>query len=411
MKNRMLIRNKQADGLSMAGRVIKLLALGLMGIGLISTSVQAQEGPREYAKRIHDRLAGVPPTDTILNLMEGEVDNGQPGTPLDAAYRAMQNPNFYNVTLKNFAAPWTNREQSVFVPLNDYIATVVGMIRDDKPFNTLFSANIVYVGPGSLPPYSNNNNDHYAELERQNVDMSNPTVLQERVQSNMNGLPVNAIAGVWTTRAAAEAFFVAGTNRAQFRFTMMNHLCNDMEQVHDVKLSPDRIRQDVSRSPGGDSRLFLNNCIGCHTGMDPLAGAFAYYNFNENSGSIEYTANSVQSKYFNNDTNFETGYRTTDDSWLNYWREGQNQFLGWSTSGAGSTGSGNGAASMGDELANSTAFASCQVKKVFRAICLREPEDANDRFQVNQVMVPSLMNNGYNMKQTFAEAAVYCMGQ
>ena len=60
-----------------------------------------------------------------------------------------------------------------------------------------------------------------------------------------------------------------------FRFTMVNHFCKDMEQLHDPRLSPDRIRQDVSRSPGGDSRLFLNNCIGCHNGMDPLAGAYA----------------------------------------------------------------------------------------------------------------------------------------
>lgn len=414
MKNRMWTRNKHADGYKMAGRLIQLATLGLISFGLAGTPAVAQEGPREYAKRIHDRLAGVPPSDSVLNLMEAEVDTGQPGSAIDAAFRAMENPSFYNVTLKNYAAPWTNRDQSVFVPLNDYIATVIGMIRDDKPFNTLFSANIVYVGPGSLPAYSNNNNDHYAEMERRNIDMSDITVLQERVQSNMNGLPVNAVAGVWTTRAAAEAFFVAGTNRAQFRFTMLNHLCNDMEQVHDVKRTPDRIRQDVSRSPGGDSRLYLNNCIGCHSGMDPLAGAFAYYNYNmidENTGNIEYAPNTVHSKYFNNDTNFETGYRTTDDSWMNYWREGQNQFLGWATNGLGSTGSGMGAASMGDELANSTAFASCQVKKVFRAICLREPEDQLDRDQVNLVMVPSLMNNGYNMKQTFAEAAVYCMGQ
>ena len=33
---------------------------------------------------------------------------------------------------------------------------------------------------------------------------------------------------------------------------------------------------------------------------------------------------------------------------------------------------------LGEELANSDAFASCQVKKVFRAVCLREPEDADD---------------------------------
>jgi hypothetical protein len=364
-------------------------------------------GPREQAKRIHDRLAGVPPTDAVLALMEAEVDPGQPGTAIDAAYRAMNNPNFYNVTLKNFAAPWTNRDRNVFVPLNDYIATVVGMIRDDVPFNTLFSADLIYVGPGSLPPYSNSNNDHYAQLEAQSIDMM--TGLTPMSQSAVTGLPPNAVAGVWTTRAAAEAFFVAGTNRAQFRFTMLNHLCNDMEQVHDVKPPPDRIRQDVSRSPGGDSRLFLNNCIGCHSGMDPLAGAFAYYNFDETTGSIEYTAGNVQPKYFNNDTNFEPGFRTTDDSWMNYWREGQNQFLGWAQSGPGSAGAGNGAASMGDELANSDAFASCQVKKVFRAVCLREPEDANDRFQVSQMV--SSFKGGYRMKQTFAEAAVYCMGE
>jgi hypothetical protein len=383
-----------------AGFLVKSLACGLLSIILFGI---ASAGPREQAKRIHDRLAGVPPSDTVLSSMEDQVA-GITGTAIDAAYQAMDNPNFYNVTLKNFIAPWTNRDQSAFVPLNDYIATVIGMIRDGDAFNTIFSADVLYIGPGSLPPYSNNNNDHYEQMESQGIDLL--TGLQRETQSAFNGLPPGAAAGVWTTRAAAEAFFVAGTNRAQFRFTMMNHLCNDMEQVHDVKRPPDRIRQDVSRSPGGDSRLFLNNCIGCHNGMDPLAGAFAYYNFNDMTGSIEYTPGVVQPKYFNNDSNFEFGYRTTDDSWLNYWRDGQNQFLGWDPL---LPGSGSGAASMGQELANTDAFAKCQVKKVFRAVCLREPEDAADRAQIDNVMVPSF-KAGYQMKQTFAEAAVYCMG-
>ncbi len=404
-------RNRHADGRTQAGRAGRLVQIATLGVLSVALGSAAFAGPREQAKRIHDRLAGVPPSDAILQQMEAEVDPGQPGSALDAAYRAMDNPNFYNVTLKNFAAPWTNRDLNVFVPLNDYMATVIGMIRDNVPFNSLFSADILYVGPGSLPPYSNFNNDHYAQMEAQSVDMMSG--LQQVSQSAVTGLPLGAVAGVWTTRAAAEAFFVAGTNRAQFRFTMLNHLCNDMEQVHDVKRTPDRIRQDVSRSPGGDSRLYFNNCIGCHSGMDPLAGAFAYYNFNEMTGSIEYTPGVVQPKYFNNDTNFETGFRTSDDSWLNYWREGQNQFLGWDPN---LPGSGTGAASMGQELANSDAFASCQVKKVFRAVCLREPEDSADRFQVSQ-MVTSFKNvsarsgTPYNMKQTFAEAAVYCMGQ
>jgi len=405
MKYRTWKRNRSTTGQRSFVSSVKWLSLGLFLFGFAAT---ASAGPREQAKQIHDRLAGVPPSDLVLQQMEAEVDPFQAGTALEAAYRAMDNPNFYNVTLKNFAAPWTNRAGDVFVPLNDYVATVVGMIRDDIPFNTLLSNNIIYVGADSLglPAYSNNNNAHYEALENNGYDMM--TGLEQRVQSNVTGLPPQATAGIITTRAAAEAFFVAGTNRAMFRFTMINHMCNDMEQVHDANLVPDRIRKDVSRSPGGDSRLFLNSCIGCHTGMDPLTGAYAYYNFDEASGSIEYTPGVVQPKYFNNEENFPGGYQTVDDSWINYWREGQNRFLGWNPAGQSS---GNGAKSMGQELGDSDAFAACQVKKVFRAVCLRQPEDATDRNQVDQ-MVASFKSGGlYSMKQTFAEAAVYCMGQ
>jgi ribosome modulation factor len=385
-----------------------MLLVGLVTAGLVSV---AHAGPREQARRIHDRLAGVPPTDALLASMEADVDPFQNNNPLAAAYTAMDNPNFYNVTLKNFAAPWTNRDRSVFVPLNDYIATVIGMIRDEIPFNTLLSADILYVGASGLPisGYSPSSNQHYADMESQSLDLSSPAVLQQRVQSSLPGsVPAPATAGVLTSRAAAEAFFIAGTNRAMFRFTMLNHMCNDMEQVHDVKRPPDRIRQDVSRSPGGDSRLFLNNCIGCHSGMDPMAGAFAYYNYNDATGNIEYTNGVVQPKYFNNEDNFPFGYVTTDDSWLNYWREGQNQFLGWDP---GLPGTGNGAKSLGIEFGNSDAFANCQVKKVFKTVCLREPEDQNDRNQVATMVGTFRAGNTYSMKRAFADAAVYCMGQ
>jgi hypothetical protein len=394
-------------------KFIRMLIVGLVSAGLVSV---AQAGPREQAKRIHDRLAGVPPTDAVLVSMETDVDPFQNSNPLAAAYTAMDDPNFYNVTLKNFAAPWTNRDQSVFVPLNDYIATVIGMIRDEVPFNTLLSADMLYVGAGGLPisGYSASSNQHYADMESQSLDLSDTGILQQRVQSSLPGsVPGPATAGIITSRGAAEAFFIAGTNRAMFRFTMINHMCNDMEQVHDVALPPDRIRQDVSRSPGGDSRLFLNSCIGCHTGMDPMAGAFAYYNYNDPNndgmtGNIEYTNGTVQPKYFNNEDNFPFGYVTTDDSWMNYWREGQNQYLGWDSS---LPGAGNGAKSFGMELGNSDAFASCQVKKVFRAVCLREPEDAGDRAQVATMVSTFRAGNTYSMKRVFADAAVYCMGQ
>jgi len=396
-------------------------------VAMLATSMMtpAHAGFREQAKRMHDRLAGVPPSDQTLQTMEGMLAAGD---DRGAAMEAMKNKNFYNVTLKNFAAPWTNRDRSVFVPLNDYIATVIGMIRDDVPFNTLLSADLTYIGSGGPAP-SRNNNDHYEQLERDNVDLSLRANLDSVSQSSIQQIPPTATAGVMTSRAASRAFFIAGTNRAMFRFTMVNHMCKDMEQFHDPILPPDRIRQDVSRSPGGDSRLFLNNCVGCHTGMDPMAQAFAYYNYvpvspdNLDVGQLEYSApgpgpgGTVQDKYFNNDLNFPQGFRTPDDKWDNYWRgewiedeqrfrTGQNNYLGWDPQ---LTGTGYGAKSLGEELGNSRAFASCQVKKVFRAVCLRDP-DLPDDGMVSTLTDDFMTSLGYSMKEVFAQTAAYCKG-
>jgi len=388
--------------------------IALVAVLATTLMAPAQAGYREQAKRIHDRLAGVPPTDAVLQQMEDAINPALPGNANSAAFIAMDNVNFYNVTLKNFAAPWTNRDQSVFVPLNDYIATVIGMIRDDVPFNTLLSADLTYVGNNGVVASAPSaaNNDHFAQLEGDNINLRDE--LTSVSQSSISGIPSSATAGVITSRAASEAFYVAGTNRAMFRFTLMNHMCNDMEQMHDPKLAPDRIRQDVSRSPGGDSRLFLNNCVGCHTGMDPMAQAFAYYNYDEVAGRLEYMGagpglgGTVQPKYFNNDLNFPQGFRTPDDKWDNYWRNGQNAYLGFSPS---LSGSGYGAKSLGEELANSEAFAACQVRKVFRAVCLRDPENIADRSMANQLTTDFMTTLGYRMKDVFAQTAVHCMGQ
>lgn len=390
----------------------------LIGIALsiaLGASSGAFAGPREQAKRMHDRLTGVPPTETKLQEMVDEiVDNSD---PLAAAMLALDHPDFYNVTLKNWVTPWTNEERTVFAPLNDYSATVVGMIRDDMDFREILSGDIVYTGPASLPAYSNSNNNHYEALENQGLNLKD--VLVQQTQSSVTGLPAAATAGVITTRAAARAFFIDGTNRAMFSFTMLNHLCRDLEMIKDPTRPADRVRQDASRSPGGDSRVWFNNCLGCHAGMEPLAEAYAYFDYtypdgDEDGGQLNYigpgsagyTPGVVQPKYLINSNNFKDGYITVDDSWINYWREGANSVLGWNTS---LPESGSGAKSMGQELANSQAFAECQVTKAFEAVCLRPPEDSADRSQID-TMTSNFTSGGYNMKNVFAESAVYCRG-
>ncbi len=368
---------------------------------LCSASI-ALAGPREQAARIHDRLAGVPADEATLTAMAASL----PGNPTAAANIAMNNPNFYAVTLKNFAAPWTNRDQSPFVPLNDYVALVMGMVRDNERFDQILSANLLYIAPGVSPPPSASSNAHFEALEaRMRAPDFDQGELQPTTQTAVYGTPAAATAGAMTTRAAAEAFFIAGTNRAMFRFTLMNHMCMDMEQVQDTSIAPDRIRQDVSRSPGGDSRVFLNNCIGCHAGMDPLAQAFAYYDFDETAAALIYNPTAVHPKYFNNDTTFPEGFVTPDDSWHNHWRQGQNALIGWN----GPSGQGNGAKSLGEELAATDAFAACQVKKVFKTVCLRDAVDADDRNRVNAI-TNTFRSNNYNLKQVFAETAAVCMG-
>ncbi len=378
-----------------------------------AASTIAGDLERRQAKRMHDRLAGVPPTaalegsssGTLLDLMEQDIVNGDPDA---AAYRAIENPSFYNVTLKNFAMPWTNRDQSAFEPLNDYVATIIGMVRDDVPFTQVLSADLLYVGDTSLsvPGYSMTDNAHYEALEQDGIDLKENLVAT--TQSDLTGLSPEATAGVMTTRAAAKAFFVDGTNRAMFRFTLMNHLCTDLEQLKDNSRSPDRIRQDVSRSPGGDSRLFMNNCVACHSGMDPMAQAFAYYDFDYvddvDSGQIVFSPGVVQEKYTINENNFKQGYVTQNNHWNNYWRKGPNSSLGWGTG----SGGGDGAKSLGLELAGSEAFAQCQVKKVFKAVCLREPEQRDSSDIVG--MLASFKVDG-NLKAVFAKSAVACKGE
>src|SRR5688572_20797822 len=174
-------------------RIFVVLALLLCGVSI------ALAGPREQAARIRDRLAGVPADEATLNAMAATL----PSNPTAAANIAMNNPNFYAVTLKNFAAPWTNRDQNPFVPLNDYMTLVMGMVRDNVRFDQILSANLLYTGPGSLNAApSPASNAHYEELESLMRDSTfNQSQLVQTTQTAVYGTPEEATAGAMTTRA------------------------------------------------------------------------------------------------------------------------------------------------------------------------------------------------------------------
>ena len=472
--------------------------------GLLLVSV-AQASPREQAKRLHERLAGVPPSDSVLDRMEDKISRGR----LDeAAYIAIDNPNFIRVTVKNWIAPSTNADQRIDLALNDYSATVIGMIRDDVRFDKVLYGDILYkaspnyekafpttanttsdpattttvsgttttvqgpttttVNPGGsittstttavtkpnalgvptttnsivvvtrdasgtiipnpiVRPFAMNSNNHYADIEAF-LDVADPKALVQTTQtaaynqfyanqaialtgpSNITN-KVTDVAGILTTRQAASEFFSAGTNRRMWRFTIINYLCKDMEQLYDTTRPDFRVRRDVDRKPGGDSRIYKNKCMGCHAVQDPFAGAFAYTDF---AGTmITQTANNTVVAKYNDPIRITTpdGFTTIDNSWVNLITTGQNASLGWRqpTEGGAEMMGGKGINSLGRVLAKTEAFSSCMAERVFKKVCLRDPE-ADELPVLKAAATKFEEGDRYNMKELFARVGTMCIG-
>jgi len=354
-------------------------------------------GPREQAYRLHNRLTGVPPQATVLNQMEQLI---QQGNAEGAAYVAMSNPYFYNLVIKNWAKKWSNVDHSERVPLNDYVATVIGLIRDDVRFDQVLYGDIIYTSnDGTLAPYANDNNDHFTEAEAARVDLAGTLV--QRTQSTVTG--IGDTAGVLTTRASGEAFLTAGTNRRMNRFAFMNFLCKDYEALHDITRPDIWVRRDVDRAPGGDSRTFKNKCVGCHAGQDAIAGAWAYFDFVD--GQIVYTPGTVANKV--NQLNlYSDGHIVTSDYFTNLWAVGQNASLGWR-----GPQEGYGAKAVGRMLSSTRAFSECMANKVFKLVCLKEPQQQAHKDAIDSLATQFESNSTYNMKSLIAKTSVLCLGE
>src|SRR5438477_4529815 len=166
-------------------RRLSVLGVAWASALAVQIATPAFAGPREQAQRIYERIAGVPPSAAVLDQMAAKTAAGDLA---GAAAIATDAPTFYSVTLKNLVTPWTNRDQTVFAPLNDYTATVIGMVRDDVPFNTVLSADIIYTAGGGAPGYSSIDNNSYQYLEDNNVDMRSTSNLVQQKQSAVTGL-------------------------------------------------------------------------------------------------------------------------------------------------------------------------------------------------------------------------------
>jgi hypothetical protein len=373
-------------------------------------------GPHEQAITIFNRLNGVPPSPETLAQIEKLIVAGDLKGAALAAIDDKEG-NFYKM-IQGYVAVWTNEDEVVRVPLNDYSATVLGMIRDEVPFNQVLSGDIVYVGISPdpalpLPAYSiagaianvpAGGNDHYAQIEARRLPVHK--ILVQKKQSEMTYLPPDAAAGILTTRGFSSAYYVAGTNRAATRFALKTFICKDMEALSDTSRPDFRVRKDVTRSPGGDPAVYKNKCSGCHSGMDGMAGAFAFMDWTEEAGVI-YNPLAPRPKYSLNAEEFPKGFTTTTDQWMNLWAEGgTNQKLGWN-----GPKSGYGVKAWGEMITATDAFAQCMSERALVMVCDVDPAADEVRGVINQMAAGFQANGSYNMKSLFAKSALYCRGK
>ena len=166
------------------GVMIKGLRISIIGIAIL-TALQAspalsQGGDHDtYAFNLFKRIVGVSPTTEELNEMSALLKKGKTD---DAINIALNSAEFYDVRLSPWIKYWFNENDTNRVDLNDGVATVIGVIRDDLPFNTLLTDDILYIGDNSklganpLPDASVENNNHYRLLETRGLGLKDTLV-------------------------------------------------------------------------------------------------------------------------------------------------------------------------------------------------------------------------------------------
>ena len=414
---------------------------------------------------MHNRIAGVPPSaETLAAMVELLAKN----KPRQAAMLATENPAFYNLKLRSLFSTWSNVAGNPNVVLNDMIATLIGIVRDDIPFKEALYGDHLYTArddlivepkshldkegqpisrneqygwckDGVLPSYRGDSNEHYHCLDGHDLQ----SALQRRRQSDTKrgqwfriegddratggqirwsivpegAMPTAAIAGILSTRGFASAYYSAGTNRRATAFVLKYFLCHDMERLHDITVQDGFIRPDVHREPGGDHQLFKRRCIGCHAGLDAISGWNVFYDFDDDQvkftdrgrylgEQLIYRHGLVRKKITRNIV-YAGGYDYRKEE------NATDAFRNLWTTGQnralgwrGKT-SGSGAREWGIMISASQAFSTCVATHVQRQVC--SIADGEENAELTSALANYFEQGQYNMRKLFAATAVTCL--
>lgn len=389
---------------------------------------------QSQAQWLLERLTGVkwPASSPIVAQMAQALSAGD---RKGAVELATSQPQFLNVVVKQMALRMSTREETIREPFNDFAASFMGVTRDGTDARELLYGNFYYAAtdpsklnganiPSNLMTDLIGSNNHYNALGRSNVDVGAALV---RVEGQMiagvsrvsvvgtSGTatttelvqPVDSPdpAGVLTSRAFMGAHATAGTNRRLVEYTFRQFMCLPIQGWADTLASDARVGRDVDRLPGGDNNKFLTTCKGCHAVQDGFRGAFAKYDWRDGidqvGGAILHVDNgATQGPLRPNVVNatagvttgvvfkmnrpdfvqYQGGYISTDDSWVNNANRGINATtFGWRNPAPDSSplaGRTAGVHAFGRLLAGSQRFGRCMAKRVWDEVCHTEYSEA-----------------------------------
>ncbi len=311
-----------------------------------------------YTQKLYIRITGTTPDikSPKFNRMVKLVQENK----IDAALATMMKEDgFLQVRIRNFAAPFSSKDHSPLEALNDLQALIIGVTRDSLDARLILTGDFHYAAleKYGLPDVSMSHNDHYTAFENFNLKFSNDLKKYDKQWPNFA-----SAAGALTTRAWSKINFDMGTNRRNVPNSFNVFLCSPIDSWKTRGVPDIYVRRDVTRNNAGDPAVYQNFCRNCHGLMDGMGGAFAKFDFTE--GSIQFSKDGVMEKMNQHADVYPDGYVTSDDSWENMLHYNPSIDFGWRTPMKGQ-----GIKQFAEMLANSKAYSSCLVKKVYQEIC------------------------------------------
>ncbi len=414
--------------------VYSLITLGIAGV--LTELANAQVRPDisaanptamdQKARKIYERLTGtkLPADSPVIAQMVALLNKGDLA---GAAQIATADPNFLNITVKLMALEMSTRDETIKTPLNDMVAGIIGVTRDQTDARELLTGNFYYVGSGTNVRVDLNadillSNNHYADLESTRQDLAANLVRvegQKIATSATTNVANPDPAGVLTSRAFMGAHALMGTNRRLVEYTFREFACVPLSEWADTGASDLRIGRDIDRFPAADHMKFLTSCKGCHTVMDGFRGAFANWDFdgmglknatvNTKGGASAFViaadGNNVVTKMNRNNTVFPSGYVMTNNTWVNNAiRPANASFFEWRGSTSGETLGGTGVKSFGTLVANSRRFSQCMAKRVYKSVCRKELDTVANKEKLKQ-WGDEFEASGYKIKKLYENVA------